>query len=102
MVSYPGRGSSPRHNQVPESRFESLVRSLPFLKMVILMKSINRELFALWSFWRDQGEGLYPPEQTFEDLPMGDRDVYLAEADYYINEHPRDDWPVDILERIGP
>ena len=59
--------------------------------------------FAEWSFERDQRMGLYDGESvTWSTVPEDERQLYLEEAKYYINEHPRDDWPTDIMERLTP
>ena len=64
------------------------------------MKEITRELFAEWSFLRDQTVGLYKKSMTWNDVVQEEKQSYLEEADYYLSKE-KDNWPLDILERMG-
>lgn len=57
----------------------------------ITQDNITAEQFARWSFETDRSKRLYTRTTTFDMLPADERDVYMEEAKYYVNAHPRDD-----------
>jgi len=63
---------------------------------------VTQQQFAEWSFERDQSIGIYPGRTSLADLPEDEQNQYQEEAAYYLNEHPKDDWPKDIMVRLEP
>jgi hypothetical protein len=64
------------------------------------INEVTREQFAQWSFEQDRRYGLYHHKQLWSQLPEPEQKQYLEEADHYLNDHSKDDWPVDILVRL--
>jgi hypothetical protein len=62
-------------------------------------ETMTREKFALWSFERDRGVGLYERSVRFENIHAEDKEAYLSEADHYL-KLPYHEWPIDIVERL--
>lgn len=60
---------------------------------------VDREKFARWSLEWDVAQGNMPRGMTLEKLDAEERECYLAEADVYL-EMDKNDWPLDILERL--
>jgi len=56
--------------------------------------------FAVWCFERDRDIGQFSDQATFDGLPEPDRDVYLDEAKEYVDGSLRNNWPLDILNKI--
>lgn len=68
------------------------------------IEEVTVEQFAKWTLERDHESGCFDDEpeisKEWDQLPEDYKESYLEEATYYVNEHPHDDWPVDILERL--
>ena len=54
--------------------------------------------FARIMFESDCEAGLYPKCRLWKDLPKDEKDIYLSEADCYIEDFPREEWPTLVLE----
>jgi len=54
--------------------------------------------FAKLCFENDRDRGAYPEVWEFEDLPEDETATYVAEARIYIENHPFENWPTNILE----
>lgn len=65
-----------------------------------IIQNLTAEQFAILIFERDRTNGLYTPWTQWANLDGEEKQLYLEEGAYYINEHPRDDWPVDVIEAI--
>ena len=67
------------------------------------MKEITKEQFAIWSFERDLSAGCFDEEinkpKSLNDLSSEEYRTYLDEAEMYFTLS-REDWPIDILERL--
>lgn len=59
------------------------------------------ERFAKMSFEVDKNLGLYEAEENFDNIDNDELDIYLEEAEYYVDKIPQEEWPVDILSRWG-
>jgi len=64
-----------------------------------MKRRVTREQFAKWSLEYDIEQGNMPPDAQLETLCEDEREVYLDEADYYL-ELDKEDWPNDVLERL--
>ncbi len=64
-------------------------------------KDVTVKQFAMWSFERDQKVGLFAKSIKYDNLPKDEKEAYESEAKHYINKHPKDDWPVDIMKRLS-
>lgn len=60
---------------------------------------VTRLQFARWSVEFDESTGGRDRGTTLESLPQHEQEIYLREADEYLNKSV-DDWPLDILQRV--
>ena len=61
---------------------------------------VTVEQFARWSVEEDVKNRLLPRYATLENIPVDERDIYLSEADCYINDEPAIGWPCFIVEKL--
>ena len=63
-------------------------------------EDVTPEQFARWSFEIDQANVRYATGLTFDQLAPSTREAYLAEGKYYVEKHPKNDWPLDIYVKM--
>ena len=73
-----------------------------------MMKTIDRETFARWSYEQDQKVGASEGRLTWSvlsasrrELAVAEVDIYLQEADFYLSGKSKLGWPNDIVERAN-
>lgn len=65
-----------------------------------VLNKMTPEQFAILIFERDRSNGLHTPWAQWPNLNAEEQQLYLEEGTYYVHEHPRDDWPVDVMDTI--